>query len=220
LHRWMGIERGRDLPPAAYLPKVTTPLLRESTSPRVLGWVAGAGTGVAHVLAIARCFVGWVRNFASCSILIALCATSRADKRRGEPDPLAGVDGAATAGLGQDMLKGRLSRLHLAVRACQYAPALVRCNCRCDCCSGQRPNPQWQRAASYVAADARLHALAGCNAQLRFVQAVLAREYGGNPRRINLTDVGEGLGMSLGACTGRCKRVINWLLLDMRGLKC
>lgn len=137
-----------------------------------------------------------------------------ADSRYGEPGPLSGLDGAATAAIAEAMLQGNLSPLHLAILACRFAPALEPCNCGSPCCSRRRPSPRWQQAAALVADEAMAEALADCTAHKRFVAAVLAREYGATAGRVNLNDVGEDLGMSSGTCTNHRHRVLHWLLGD------
>lgn len=138
-------------------------------------------------------------------------AARLADIRRGEPGALSGLDGAATVASAEAMLRGRLSQSQMAILACRYAPARLRCSCRADCCSGWRTNPQWREAISYVALDALYQALSeGESSRLRFVTAVLLREYG--QKKISLTDLGADLGMSTGTCTNYKRRILNWLL--------
>lgn len=133
------------------------------------------------------------------------------DKRRGDPGPLAGLDGAAEIGVAEDMLRKRLTPLQLAVLACRYAPSKVRCECRSDCCSGLRTNPTWREAISDVSGEAVYRVLPGREpVDQRYVAAVLLREYGS--QKIVLTDVGTSLGMSLGTCTNRKRKILDWLL--------
>lgn len=135
-----------------------------------------------------------------------------ADLRRGEPGAISGLDGAATVASAEAMIRGRLTQSQMAILACRYAPAKLRCGCRADCCSGWRTNPQWREAISYVALDALYQALPdGESARLRFVTAVLLREYG-HKKHIVLTDLGADLGMSIGTCSNYKRRVLNWLL--------
>lgn len=142
-------------------------------------------------------------------------ASRMGDKRRGDPGPLSGLDGAATAASAQVMLTGRMTTSHLAVLACRYAPAKLRCECKSDCCSGWAANPQWQNAISYVAHEAKLRAFRGVDvAHLRFITAVLRREYG--KEKGALTDIGSDLGMALGTCTNHRRRVVDWLLRSER----
>ncbi|MFT0532252.1 hypothetical protein ACMHYJ_05365 [Castellaniella hirudinis] len=134
-----------------------------------------------------------------------------ADKRRGDPGPLAGLDGAAEIGMAETMLKARLTPLQLMVLACRYAPSKLRCECRADCCSGWRTNPTWRTAIADVAGEAVYHALpAREHVDQRYVAAVLLREYGA--QKIALTDVGASLGMPLGTCTNRKRKILGWLL--------
>lgn len=141
-----------------------------------------------------------------------------ADKHRGEPGPLSGQDGAATAASAEAMLKGRLSPLQLAVLSCRYAPNRLRCDCRADCCGGWRTNPAWRDAIAYVTADAVYRVIPGREPiNPRFIKAVLLREYG--KQKIALTDVGTDLGMSAGTCTNYKRRIIDWLLRHPTGIE-
>lgn len=134
-----------------------------------------------------------------------------ADKRRGDPGPLSGLDGAATAASAESMLEGNLTPLQLAVLSCRYAPNRLRCECRSDCCSGWRTNPTWREAISFVAGDAVYRVMPKREPiPLRYVTAVLLREYG--KRKIALTDVGSDVGMSLGTCTRYRRLISDWLL--------
>lgn len=145
-------------------------------------------------------------------------AARMADKHRGDPGPLSGKDGAATAASAEAMLEGRLSPLQLAVLSCRYAPARLRCECTSDCCSGWRTNPVWRESIAHVAADAVYRVMPGREPiDGRFVTAVLMREYG--KRKVVLTDVGAGLGMSLGTCTNYKRRITDWLLGHPTGIE-
>lgn len=138
-------------------------------------------------------------------------AARMGDKRRGEPGPLHGLEGAATAARAEAMLESRLTSLQRAVLACRYAPSRLRCECKSDCCSGWRTNPGWREAVSFVADEAVYRVLPGREPiASRYVTAVLLREYG--KQKIALTDVGAQLGMSLGICTDRKRRISDWLL--------
>lgn len=141
-------------------------------------------------------------------------AARMADKRRGEPGPLAGLDGVAESGTAEVMLKGRLTPLQFAILAARYAPNKMRCGCKSDCCSGWRTNPQWRQAIDYLASEALYKALPDCDAMyMRFVAAVLLREYG--RQKIALTDVGADLGLAMGTCSKYKRRILDWLLRPM-----
>lgn len=138
-------------------------------------------------------------------------ASRLADKRRGEPGQLSGMDGVATAASAAAMLEGRLTPMQLSVLACRYAPSRVRCECRSECCSGKKVNAQWRDSVDYVAHEAVYRASPrGEGLNLRFVRAVLEREYGKS--KISLVDLGTDLGMSGGSCTGHRRRILDWLL--------
>lgn len=134
-----------------------------------------------------------------------------ADGTLGDPGPLAGLDGAATAGSAKAMLEGRLTQLQLVVLAARYAPSRRRCECKADCCSGWKTNPKWREAIDYLAHEALYRALAGLDAMyVRYVTAVLLKEYG--QRKIAVTDVGTDLGLSLGSCANYKRAILSWLL--------
>lgn len=129
----------------------------------------------------------------------------------GEPGPLSGLDGVAETGMAKAMLEGNLTPFQLALLACRYAPPTVKCECRMECCSGKKPNQQWRDAVRYVAGEALMHPLRGCDkANLTYTAAVVAAEYGGKTEP--LVRLGRRFGLSAGACTEHKQKVTEWLL--------
>jgi len=105
------------------------------------------------------------------------------------------------------MLEGNLTPFQLALLACRYAPPTVKCECRMECCSGKKPNQQWRDVVRYVAGEALMHPLRGCDkANLTYTVAVVAAEYGGKAEP--LVKLGKRFGLSAGACTEHKQKVL------------
>jgi hypothetical protein len=94
-----------------------------------------------------------------------------ADTTRGEGSGLAGLDGAAQAGMVRQEIQ-QLGPLKVALLIARSAPPTVPCDCKASCCSGHKFSQEWQNAISYLADHVRRTALAGCTSN-----SLLRREY-------------------------------------------
>jgi hypothetical protein len=87
---------------------------------------------------------------------------------------LAGLDGAAQAGIIRHEVKAIANgkKLLEAIVVAKFAPMNIRCDCKSQCCSGQKLNAEWANSIGYISDDVRNTALAGCSST-----ALLRREY-------------------------------------------
>ena len=94
-----------------------------------------------------------------------------ADTSRGAGAWLAGLDGAAQAGMIRAEVAS-LGRLYEAVIVARFADRSIPCQCKAACCSGERLNGEWINAVAYLADYVSTSALAGCVST-----GLLRREY-------------------------------------------
>ena len=73
-----------------------------------------------------------------------------ADTSRGAGAWLAGLDGAAQAGMIRAEVAS-LGRLYEAVIVARFADRSIPCQCKAACCSGERLNGEWINAVAYLA---------------------------------------------------------------------
>lgn len=89
---------------------------------------------------------------------------------------LAGLDGAAQAGF----IRAELSRLAPVCQAAliaRIAPPSTPCACGHACCSGHRPNPEWNDAIAVLATFAA-SALSGCVSNGKLRRGIVAKHFG------------------------------------------
>lgn len=94
-----------------------------------------------------------------------------ADTVQGTGSGLAGLDGAAQAGMIRQEVK-EMGPLKEALLIARWAPPTMPCDCNASCCSGHKFSQEWQTAISYLADHVRRTALAGCTSN-----SLLRREY-------------------------------------------
>jgi hypothetical protein len=91
---------------------------------------------------------------------------------------LSGLDGAAQAG----MIRAEIDQLQPRVRGlilvAHFAPRSFPCPCRQACCSGHRPNGEWQQAISDIAVLVLSEALEGCSVNYGLRHAIIRRYFG------------------------------------------
>ena len=72
-----------------------------------------------------------------------------ADAARGSGAGLAGLDGAAQAGMIRAEVAA-LGRLYEAALVARFADRSIPCQCKAACCSGERLNGEWINAVAYL----------------------------------------------------------------------
>lgn len=90
---------------------------------------------------------------------------------------LAGLDGAAQAGMIRAELKA-IGRLHEAILIARIAPRSTPCTCRAPCCSGRRPNREWNEALDWLSDYVRTTARAGRTSDYRIRRGCVEMFFG------------------------------------------
>ena len=118
---------------------------------------------------------------------------------------LAGLDAAAQAGMVRAEIK-QLGPLAEAVLFARYAPRGIPCACRAACCAGQKRNPEWINAISFLADYVRTTALAGCVTNGMMRQEYVVRYFSAKGR-ISLEDLAEKHGIVINTVTAHIWKV-------------
>lgn len=90
---------------------------------------------------------------------------------------LVGTDGAGQSGMLRERLDSGLSGLHGAILVARFAPPWLPCDCRSQCCSGRRSNPEWGAAVSYLT-DELVSVLAGSASHRQLRKFLIERYFG------------------------------------------
>ncbi|MBJ9673352.1 DNA-binding protein [Burkholderia gladioli] len=120
------------------------------------------------------------------AVRFALCYSSQqygetlmAKRLRGESSGggmgLVGLDGAGQAGMIRNEL-WKLPDLHLSVVVARAAPHDLPCSCGNACCSGRRPNIEWQAAISWLTEASAAYAAGFSHYRVR--RAIIERLFG------------------------------------------
>lgn len=128
-----------------------------------------------------------------------------ADKSRGAGAWLAGLDGAAQAGMIRAEVAS-LGRLYEAVIVARFADRSIPCQCKAACCSGERLNGEWINAVAYLADYVRTSALSGCVSTGILRREYVARYFSGKGVRDSIRDISVRHGIdqrTAGAHAGR-----------------
>lgn len=126
----------------------------------------------------------------------------------GERSPLAGLDGAAQAGIINRRLS-TLSYFQQALLIARYAPPTVSCECGQLCCAKRRPNLAWQGAIRIIADSAEKDALGGCQSDRQVLLAILAKHFGHKAESV--VEVAAGSGVPRGTASNHTGKVRRWL---------
>jgi len=119
---------------------------------------------------------------------------------------LSGNDGAGQAG----MVRRELAFLHeieLAVLVARFAPRSMPCACRNPCCSGYRPNPEWEGAVR-VLEQAALGQLAGHLSHYRLRRRLVEKAVG---LKVELKSLAKECGVSEKTVAAHWKIIKVWM---------
>ncbi len=119
---------------------------------------------------------------------------------------LVGLDGAAQAGFIRAEVAS-LGKLAEAILISRIAPRTTPCSCRSACCSGHRPNKEWQDAISYLADHMRNTALAGCTAHGILRREYVTRYFTPKDRRVSIDMLAEKYDVVRNTVSAHCSRV-------------
>lgn len=121
---------------------------------------------------------------------------------------LSGIDLAGQAGI----IKGEVSRLDPRIRGqiltARFAVRHLPCSCRHSCCSGYRPNNEWQLAICDIAEDVHAEALVNCSSNFTLRHAIVRRYFGVHQ---SLTDAAAAAGVDRDTASAHASRVIAYL---------
>ncbi len=120
---------------------------------------------------------------------------------------LSGLDGAAQAGLVRARI-ARLDALHQAALVARYAPPTLPCECTHPCCSGQKPNFEWQAAMRLLADEAERAPLSGCAAKRPLTLGLLSRAVGRDKQ--GMQQLAKNAGVSHNTATNHMSRIQQW----------
>ncbi|MGS1116008.1 DNA-binding protein [Castellaniella sp. UC4442_H9] len=104
---------------------------------------------------------------------------------------LSGTDGAAQAGMimSRIMLMPALSQYIIFA---QYAPHALRCECKRPCCSGHRPNAQWDAAIAEVSRSSIAGAMTGTLSHRVLRDAIIRKMFGA---KVDIVEAAERCGL-------------------------
>lgn len=120
---------------------------------------------------------------------------------------LFGTDGAGQAG----MIRAELDQLlpiHKAVLIASVGPWQVPCSCKVSCCSGWKPNAEWEAAMSQLTTLAAGAALSGCVSNGRVRSALIQRLLGA---KVTLAEIAERFDVCERTVTAHSLKIKRWL---------
>jgi hypothetical protein len=129
-----------------------------------------------------------------------------ADGPKPQGKGLVGIDGAAQAG----MIRGevaQLGRMREAIVTACYAPKTIPCSCRRPCCSGMRPNSEFEEAISRITEQA-ITLLSGHLSNYRLRRAIVLRNFGVKPR---ITEIAGDCGVHRDTVSEQNVLISQWL---------
>lgn len=122
---------------------------------------------------------------------------------------LAGLDGAAQAGLIRAELKN-IGGLYLAIVTACYAPTTFPCECGSACCSGQRVNLEWAEAITAITQAAAGRVSCGSNMRLR--RTIVANCFLRKSERKPIGDMADYCGVHRDTASDHNAKIALWLL--------
>lgn len=129
-----------------------------------------------------------------------------ADGPRAAGKGLAGLDGAAQAGMVRAEVAA-LGRLAEAIIIARIAPRSTPCSCKSACCSGKRANKEWLAAISVISDHMRTTALAGCTSHGLMRREYVVRYFAGKDQRRNLEELAEHYKIDRKTISAHCGKV-------------
>ena len=121
---------------------------------------------------------------------------------------LAGIDGAAQAGMIRAELKG-IGGLFLAIVTASYAPTTFPCDCGSACCSGQKVNLEWAEAITTITQTAAGRVSCGSNLRLR--RTIVANCFLRKSDRKPIGDVADYCGVHRDTASDHNAKIALWL---------
>jgi hypothetical protein len=129
-----------------------------------------------------------------------------ATKYVGSGKGLAGLDGAAQAGIIRAEVAA-LGKIRDAIVVAWHAPWTLPCSCKSPCCSGEKPNQEFQEAISIIS-DHAVTLLSGKLSNGRLRRAIVMRCFR-VPQK--LSDVAEACGVHRDTVSDHSRIIKRWL---------
>lgn len=128
----------------------------------------------------------------------------------GEGKGLAGIDGAAQAGMIRNEVV-RLGKIAEAIIVSRNAPRWSPCSCRAACCSGRKLNREWIDAISTLADNVRTTALHGCTSNGLMRREYVIRYFTRQGERVSLEALADKYDMDRKTAGAHAGRVVKYL---------
>lgn len=122
---------------------------------------------------------------------------------------LSGTTGAAQSGL----ILSRLTRLTIPqqnIVVAKFAPRTWPCSCRAPCCSGHKPNGEWEQAISDLGTLAGRECLAGCISNRALREGLVRRIFNGST--LTLDQLAAKTGVSERTVKSHSAAISQWIL--------
>lgn len=124
---------------------------------------------------------------------------------------LGGIDGAAQAG----MIRAELhacGELVENVLTARMAPKYIICECTHACCSGKKPNHEWEDAIAWLTRDA-MSQVAGMLSHYRLRRGIIERHFG---VKHNISELADICAVSRNTVAAHQQKILKWLKGDSR----
>lgn len=112
-----------------------------------------------------------------------------------------------------EMIRDEMASIGPLVEAsliARCAPRSAPCSCRSSCCSGQRINPEWMDAITFLAEQVRTKALSGCTAHSALRREYVVRYFTRKDDRVSIEAIAERYGISSNTASAHCAKVFQF----------
>ena len=122
---------------------------------------------------------------------------------------LAGLAGAAQSGMIRQEVQA-LGRLCESILLARLAPRSIPCACKAPCCRGNKDNPEWREAISFLADQMRSTALAGTLANALARRACVIRYFTTKDKRQSIESIADSIGINRDTASAYISKVNAW----------
>lgn len=119
---------------------------------------------------------------------------------------LGGLDGSAQAGIVRAELE-RCGELTQAILIAKMAPKFKVCECKHPCCSGKKPNSDYDNAIEYLCKDPMTH-VAGTFSHFQVRKGLIMKFFG---EKIQINELAELCNVTETTVHNHKKKIFNWL---------
>lgn len=124
---------------------------------------------------------------------------------------LGGLDGSAQAGI----VRAELERCGILVESlliARVAPKVINCDCMHSCCSGKKPNIDYEKAISYLTDESACF-FSGCLSLYSIRRACILKYFG---EKIKFKDVADTCSVNEKTVYSNNERILKWLKGESR----